>query len=53
MDAVEDIVTRVVATFSIEDEGEKRDARLKLVDDPLPLFLRGIEARLANKGFPR
>jgi glutathione S-transferase len=50
MDAVEDIVTRVVATFFIEDEGEKRDARLKLVDDPLPLFLRGIEARLVSSG---
>ena len=46
MDAVEDIVTQVVPTFFIKDEDEKREARLELADGPLPLFLRGIEARL-------
>lgn len=50
MDAVEDVVTRVVATFGIEDESEMRAARQALVDGPISLYLKGLQALLSSHG---
>ena len=50
MGAVEDIVERVVATFPIQDTDAKRAARLKLVEGPIPVFLRGLANLLQTGG---
>jgi len=50
MDAVEDIVTRVVATFAISDDAEKRAAREALAEGPLPLFLTKLQELLQARG---
>ena len=50
MDAVEDVVTRVVATFGIEDREALREARRALVAGPISLYLAGIDALLAAHG---
>jgi len=50
MDAVEDIVTRVVATFGIEDEAEKRTARESLAEGPIRLYLSKLEELLVESG---
>src|SRR3954464_1241578 len=49
MDAVEDIDTKVGATFSLSDEGKKVE-RAKLVSGPLGLFLERIQQRLDEHG---
>jgi prostaglandin-H2 D-isomerase / glutathione transferase len=50
MDAVEDITVKTVATFSIENEEEKRTARKALVEGPLTLYLERLEERLVRQG---
>jgi len=50
MDAVEDVITRVVATFFIEDEAEKKAAREEFADGPLTLYLTRLEEILAGRG---
>jgi glutathione S-transferase len=50
MDAVEDIVTAMVATFFIEDEEEKKTARQGLVAGSLALYLERIQSRLIRSG---
>jgi len=50
MDAVEDIVTRVVATFNIEAAVEKRSAREALVNGPIPLYLTKLQEMLLARG---
>jgi glutathione S-transferase len=49
MDAVEDVDTKVGATFNLSDEGKKVE-RAKLVSGPLPLFLERIQQRLVEHG---
>ncbi|TFH24220.1 MAG: glutathione S-transferase [Myxococcales bacterium] len=50
MDAVEDIVSRVVATFGIEDEAAKRAAREALAEGPLRLYLVKLQDMLVARG---
>ncbi len=50
MDAVEDIGTRVFATFGIADENEKRAAREALAKGPITLYLTRLQERLARQG---
>ena len=50
MDAVEDVTVKTVATFSIENEEEKRAARKALVEGPLTLYLERLEERLVRQG---
>jgi glutathione S-transferase len=50
MDAVEDVVTRIVATFGIGDEAEKRAAREALVDGPIHLYLTRLQEILLARG---
>lgn len=49
-DAVEDILTKVVVTFSIKDEDEKKAAREKLAKGPMKMFLEMLEAKLERDG---
>jgi glutathione S-transferase len=49
MDAVEDITTRVGATFALEVEAKKKE-REALAAGAIPHFLRQFEARLAAGG---
>jgi len=50
MDAVEDIVTQAVHTFRIEDEAAKREARQKLAEGPISLFLARLDEMLVERG---
>lgn len=50
MDAIEDIVNEVVATFTIENEEEKRAARQALADGPLRFYLKRLQTRLEQTG---
>lgn len=50
MDAVEDIVSKVVATFPIEDETEKKAAREALADGPVAVYLQRLQALLEAHG---
>lgn len=49
MDAVEDAVVKVVATFSMEEE-EKKIAREALSEGPLTLYLSSLEKKLLARG---
>lgn len=49
MEAVEDLLHRIVETFGLEGEA-LRTAREKLVDGWLSIFLRGLDAILARGG---
>ncbi len=49
MDAIEDITTRIGATFALEGEAKKK-AREALAAGPLARFLRQFEARLKAGG---
>lgn len=49
MDAIEDIVARVVATFDLDD-ADKKTEREKLVDGLLTLYLMRLEAMLEARG---
>ncbi|MGB3050638.1 MAG: glutathione S-transferase family protein [Polyangiales bacterium] len=50
MDAVEDVVSKVTATFSIEDETEKKAARQALADGPIAVYLQRLQALLEAHG---
>jgi len=50
MDAVEDIVSKQVATMSIKDEDEKKAAREALADGPLAIYLHELQAMLETRG---
>jgi glutathione S-transferase len=50
MDAIEDIVMQVVATFGIEDEAAKRAAREVLVAGPIRLYLTRLQEMLLARG---
>lgn len=50
MDAVEDIVSAMVATFFIKDDDEKREAREALAAGSLSLYLERIQSRLIRNG---
>lgn len=49
MDAIEDITTRIAATFALEDEAKKK-AREALAAGPIARFLQQFEARLKAGG---
>lgn len=50
MDAVEDVVTKIAATFFMEDEAEKRKARERLAEGPIKLYLTRLQEVLLNRG---
>lgn len=50
MDAVEDINSRIVATFSIKDEQEKKQVRAALVDSHLHVYLSRLDTMLKDRG---
>jgi len=50
MDAVEDVVTRVVATFGLKDDAAMRAAREALVERPIRLYLLRLQERLQAQG---
>jgi glutathione S-transferase len=50
MDIVEDILSKVVVTFRIEDEEEKRVAREALANGPIKLYLERLNAMLIDRG---
>ncbi len=50
MDAVEDIAQKIVPTMFIQNDDEKRAARLELVDGPIPLYLERLQSRLERAG---
>jgi len=50
MDALEDVVGQVVATFSITDEAAKKAKREELVDGPISFYLKRVEALLDAHG---
>lgn len=49
MDAVEDILTKIVQTFFMEDDA-KREARQKLAAGPIPLYLAKLDEMLLARG---
>ena len=50
MDAIEDIGTQIVATFSIKDDVQKRGARERLSEGSIPLYLARLDSELARRG---
>lgn len=50
MDAVEDVLSQVIATFPIQEEDEKRAAREALAKGPITVYLKQLEAMLASRG---
>ena len=50
MDAIEDVLPKVVATFSIEEEDEKRAAREKLADRVIKPYLGYLGQLLQRSG---
>lgn len=50
MDAVEDVVTAVVATFRIKDDAALKAARQALVDGPIQLYLSRLQEMLRASG---
>jgi glutathione S-transferase len=49
MDVVEDVVTRIVATFGMEGTA-LRDARMALVEGPISLYLARLNEMLVRRG---
>ncbi len=49
MDAVEDVLTDIVATFGMDDEAEKKAAREKLADGEITLFLTFLQELLEQR----
>ena len=49
MEAVEDIGTKIAATFFLPEE-QKRTQRKELVEDPIPFYLTRLEERLEAHG---
>lgn len=50
MDAVEDVAVKVVATFGMKDEEEKKAAREALVDGLITLYLGKLQDMLEARG---
>jgi glutathione S-transferase len=50
MDAVEEVGEKVVGTFSITDEDDKKAAREKLTSGPLTFYVKALAARLEQRG---
>ena len=50
MDAIEDVLSRIVVTFFMEDEAEKKAAREKLADGDIKLYLTYLQALLERSG---
>lgn len=50
MDALEDILSKIVPTFFIQDEEEKKQARTALADGPIKLLLLRLDSMLADRG---
>lgn len=50
MDAVEEVGEKVVQTFSITDEDEKKKAREALVEGPITSYLTSLAGRLEARG---
>ncbi|MBT8101135.1 MAG: glutathione S-transferase [Gammaproteobacteria bacterium] len=50
MGAVEDVLVRIVPTFFIQDEDEKKQARQKLVEGPISRYLAWLEDLLRRRG---
>ena len=50
MDAVEDVISKFVQTFRIENEDEKRAAREVLVNGPAKLYLEQLNRMLEARG---
>jgi glutathione S-transferase len=50
MDAVEDISHKIVATFMIENDDEKKTARQALAGGPILLYLERLQWRLEQSG---
>ena len=50
MATIEDIITKIVTTFDIQDEEEKRLAREALAAGPITLYLRRLDAMLESRG---
>ena len=50
MDAVEDVSSKVTATFSIQDENEKKAARQALADGPISVYLEQLQVMLEARG---
>ena len=50
MSAVEDILVKGQATMHISDAEEKKQAREKLAEGPIPFFLKSVAARLEARG---
>jgi glutathione S-transferase len=50
MDLIEDAGIAMVATFSIQDEEEKKKARQALADGTFTIIAKGLAARLAERG---
>jgi glutathione S-transferase len=48
-DLVEDIVTKIVKTFFMEED-EKREAREALAAGPMPLYLKRLQTMLETRG---
>jgi glutathione S-transferase len=50
MDAVEDVSSKVWATFSIKDDAEKKAVRQVLADGPITAYLQQMQSMLEARG---
>jgi len=50
MDAVEDILSKIVTTFFIADDEEKKKARESLVNGLIPVYLTRLQSYLEQRG---
>ncbi len=50
MDAVEDVLSKVLTTFPIKDEDEKRVAREALAKGPITVYLQQLDRMLSSRG---
>ncbi len=50
MDAVEEVVSKISRTIKLQDEDEKRSARIVLAKGVLPLYLTRLESSLKERG---
>lgn len=50
LDAIEDIMNKIVPTLFIKDEEEKRQAREQLAEGPIPFYVTRLGKRLQDRG---
>jgi glutathione S-transferase len=50
MDAVEDVLSQVLVTFSMQDDAEKKAAREALAKGPITVYLKQMEKMLSARG---